>query len=79
MHGCDFRRFTLRLPFACRPCSYGDISPGPLSTREVGITILVQVVGTTVFAYVVGNLVAIIVNLNPIAKAKATSLGHLNE
>jgi len=57
---------------------YGDISPFAGSRVELITMILVQIVGTTIFAYVVGNLVSIIVNMNPGLKMRKESLHKLN-
>jgi hypothetical protein len=58
---------------------YGDISPSPYASAEIGFGIFGEVLGTMVFAYVIGSVVVLILNFDPAANLRAESISKLNE
>jgi hypothetical protein len=57
---------------------YGDITPNPHSATEMLIAILSEIIGTSVFAWVIGNVVNLILNMDPTERNRKHLMGYLN-
>ncbi|CAM9237533.1 unnamed protein product, partial [Hapterophycus canaliculatus] len=58
---------------------YGDILPNRLSVLELTVAIASEVLGATVFAWVIGNLVNLVLNLNPAERNRKSMMSYLTE
>ncbi|CAM9173045.1 unnamed protein product, partial [Discosporangium mesarthrocarpum] len=64
---------------------YGDITPNRRalhtkdSTTELIVAIISEVLGTTIFAWVIGNLVNLVLNIDPSERNRKNMMGYLNE
>merc|ERR1719240_823314 len=56
-----------------------NVSPNTRYRPSVTVTILSEVMGTTLFAYVIGNLVAIVLNLDPGERNRKMQVNYLND
>eukprot|EP00903_Cladosiphon_okamuranus_P018054 g16615.t1 len=58
---------------------YGDILPNGLSKLELVVAIASEVLGATIFAWVIGNLVNLVLNLNPAERNRKSMMNYLTE
>ncbi|CBN79924.1 conserved unknown protein [Ectocarpus siliculosus] len=58
---------------------YGDILPNRLSVMELVVAIGSEVLGATIFAWVIGNLVNLVLNLDPAERNRKSMMNYLTE